>query len=49
MEAIIRLDGVSYRVNEKDILSNINLSLYKGEIVALTGPNGAGKLRSQKL
>ncbi len=49
MEAIIRLDGVSYRVNEKDILSNINLSLYKGEIVALTGPNGAGKTTLSKV
>ena len=33
--------GKSYR--NKRVITNISLSLYKGEVVALLGPNGAGK------
>ena len=33
--------GKKYR--KKRIISNINLTLFKGEVVALLGPNGAGK------
>ena len=33
--------GKKYR--NKRVITDISLSLYKGEVVALLGPNGAGK------
>jgi ABC-2 type transport system ATP-binding protein len=40
---IIEFLNVSKRFNSKAILSKINLTIYRGEIVGLTGPIGAGK------
>ena len=41
--ALISLDKISVRLNERDILKNIDFALYEREIVTLIGPNGAGK------
>lgn len=41
--ALISLDKISVRLNERDILKNIDFALFEREIVTLIGPNGAGK------
>ncbi|MFP6841890.1 MAG: zinc ABC transporter ATP-binding protein ZnuC [Acinetobacter sp.] len=40
---LISLDKISVRLNERDILKNIDFALFEREIVTLIGPNGAGK------
>ncbi len=35
--------NVSFAYNEEPVLTNINLSVRKGEVIALVGPSGAGK------
>ena len=40
---LIELKDVSVRIDERDILKNIDFSLQEKEIVTLIGPNGAGK------
>lgn len=42
-KALISLNKISVRLNERDILKNIDFALYEREIVTLIGPNGAGK------
>lgn len=47
----IRLENVSFRYEgaEEDVLSGVNLSIRKGEKIALVGSNGAGKTTLVKL
>jgi ATP-binding cassette, subfamily B, bacterial len=47
----VRIEGLTftYPGSEKPILSNINLTLHKGEVIALVGENGAGKSTFIKL
>lgn len=40
---MIQIKNVSHNINDKAILSDINLELPQGGIIALIGPNGAGK------
>ncbi|MGE8684376.1 MAG: zinc ABC transporter ATP-binding protein ZnuC [Acinetobacter sp.] len=40
---IVALQNVHVRIDERDILKNIDFSLHAKEIVTLIGPNGAGK------
>ena len=42
-ERQIKLENVSFAYDKKKVLEGINLSVFKGEIVALVGPSGAGK------
>jgi len=40
---LIKLNSVSYKIGDKEILKSINLSVKRDEKIILTGPNGAGK------
>lgn len=42
-EPILNIQQLNARVEEKEILHNINLQIRKGETHVLMGPNGAGK------
>lgn len=46
---LLELSAVSYRIDGHDILSNINLTLQRGELVSIIGPNGGGKSTLLKL
>ena len=39
----LRVQNLSVKIGNQQILSNINLHVHCGELVALIGPNGAGK------
>lgn len=43
MNSILQLREVTKRIGNKIILNNINLTLYKGEVVTFIGDNGMGK------
>ena len=44
MEEIIRVDNLSFGYPDgQQALTDVNLTIYQGETVALIGPNGAGK------
>jgi len=43
LETLIELHSVSVRYGDKQVLSDINWTIHKGEFWQLTGPNGAGK------
>jgi len=42
-EAILKLNKLSFKFGKKIILDNFNISLNKGQILGLLGPNGVGK------
>ncbi|CAM2962082.1 ABC transporter ATP-binding protein [Hathewaya histolytica] len=39
----IKTENITYKINNIDILKNINISINYGEFVGLVGPNGCGK------
>ena len=41
--SILKLEKISLKFGRKIILDNLNLSLSKGQILGLLGPNGVGK------
>jgi len=43
VDIVLDIRGLSYEINQKTILENIDLKVTKGEFVGLIGPNGAGK------
>ena len=45
----LKTKNLSYRIDKKSIVSNLNLELNKGELVGIIGPNGAGKSTFIKL
>ena len=42
-DCLLSLHDISLSLGEKQILSQVNLSIHEGEIITLIGPNGAGK------
>ncbi len=46
---MIKFDNVNFAYDKNNILNNINLSIKKGEFVAIVGRNGAGKTTLMKL
>ncbi len=39
----IRMDNLGFAYNEQPVISDLSLTIKKGEIIALVGPSGAGK------
>jgi len=42
-DEILRVNNVSFRYAEQDVLKNVSLTLHRGELLGLVGPNGSGK------
>ncbi len=42
-ESIIKLDKVSMFYNKRQILNNLNLNIFRQEVLGMLGPNGVGK------
>lgn len=40
---MIKIENITYKINQATILNNINLTIPNGGITALIGANGAGK------
>jgi ABC-2 type transport system ATP-binding protein len=40
---VVRVDGLRMRYGAHDVLTDVDLEVYRGEVVVLLGPNGAGK------
>ncbi len=40
---LIRLEGITFRYEEKEIFKGLNFELFEGERVGIIGPNGIGK------
>ena len=40
---VLEIKDLRASVNKTEILKNLNLKIYKGEVHAIMGPNGSGK------
>ena len=43
MKPILLAKNINKTINNKKILTNVNISINEGEIVSVVGPSGAGK------
>lgn len=43
MEALIQLTNVTYHLAGRTLLSEVNVTIYDGDVIGIVGPNGAGK------
>ena len=46
---MLELKNISFKVENKDILKDINLTIDSNKIIAITGPNGSGKSTLAKI
>ena len=46
-EELLRLKNIRNSFNSVTVLEDINITLSKGEVIALVGENGAGKAHCQ--
>ena len=46
---ILEIKDLKAAINTNEILKNLNLKVYKGEIHAIMGPNGSGKSTFSKV
>src|SRR6266542_1368475 len=49
MAAVVEFRNVSYRIGEREILSELNLEIAPGETLVLLGRSGSGKTTALKL
>lgn len=49
MESLIQLSNIQKKYGEKQVLSDINLTIHSGDILGYIGPNGAGKTTTIKI
>lgn len=42
-DILVEVSNLAYRVRDKQILENLDFSIRKGEVLAVTGPSGSGK------
>ena len=42
-EAVLSVEGVTVGFNGRNVLEDLNLDVYRGEILGFIGPSGAGK------
>ncbi len=48
-QLLFNLQGVTFSYDEKQILDNINMKIYRGQRIAIIGPTGSGKSSLAKL
>lgn len=46
---MIKLENISFKKDNKNILNNINLEIDTGKVIVITGPNGSGKSTIAKI
>ncbi|MEP0842587.1 MAG: ABC transporter ATP-binding protein [Phycisphaerae bacterium] len=49
MEPIIRIEGLTKRYGQKEVLRGIDLQIMPGQVLGYIGPNGAGKSTTVKI
>ncbi|WP_055666639.1 ABC transporter ATP-binding protein [Desnuesiella massiliensis] len=49
MSYIARISNLTKTFNDKEVISNVNMNIKKGEIYGFLGPNGAGKTTIMKM
>lgn len=49
MDKAVKIKKLYYKIDNKTILENINLEIYKNEFLAIIGPNGGGKTTLLKM
>ena len=49
MNYILRTTNLMKKFKDKEVVSNVNMNIKKGEIYGFLGPNGAGKTTIMKM
>ena len=49
MDYVVKTTGLTKKIKGKNLVSNINLHIRKGEIYGFLGQNGAGKTTIMKM
>ena len=45
----VKINNLSYQINNNDILQNVNLELEQDKIACVLGPSGCGKTQKLKI